>query len=69
MTRVSQSFDQAASHADLLLVIGQGRAVETNWNTKLVIPWVRAAVVKDKLVARALGCKVFDSLLTYEVPA
>ena len=68
MTRVSREFDEAASHAEITMVIGQGRAVETNWNTKLALPWARAAVVKDKLVARALGCDLFDPLLTFEAP-
>jgi type II pantothenate kinase len=68
MTRVSSEFDDAASVAELLVIIGQGRAVETNWHTKLALPWARAAVVKDRLVAQAVGCELFDPLLTFEVP-
>jgi uncharacterized protein with ATP-grasp and redox domains len=68
-TKVSDSFDQAASQAEITVVIGQGRAVETNWRARLAVPWARAAVVKDEFVARAVGCKVFDPLLTFETPS
>ncbi len=66
MMKVSREFDACASGAEMLVVIGQGRAVETNWNTRLSIPWARIASVKDPAVAGALGCEVFDPLLTYE---
>jgi len=66
MTRVSTAFNESVGRAEVLIVIGQGRAIETNWKTRLSIPWARAAVVKDKLVARAVGCEVFDPLLTFE---
>jgi hypothetical protein len=68
MTRVSKSFDDSVSRAEVLIVIGQGRAIETNWNTTLSLPWARAAVVKNKLVAGAVGCEVFDPVLTFELP-
>lgn len=66
MHRVSKEFDSAASQAELLIVLGQGRAVETNWSTKLSLPWTRIATVKDPSVARAVGCMVFDPLLTFD---
>ncbi len=64
MLKVSPDFDGAASKAELLILLGQGRAVETNWKTELSVPWARIATVKDPFVAGAVGCEVFDPLLT-----
>jgi uncharacterized protein with ATP-grasp and redox domains len=69
MLEVSVEFDRIASRCELLLVLGQGRAVETNWNTALSIPWARVATVKDTFVARAVGCRVFDPLVTFQNPS
>lgn len=66
MLKVSEEFDRIASKAEMLILLGQGRAVETNWSTRLSIPWARIATVKDPSVAAAVGCKVFDPLLTLE---
>jgi uncharacterized protein with ATP-grasp and redox domains len=68
MLEVSEEFDRIASRCELLLVLGQGRAVETNWSTTLSIPWARIATVKDPFVAGAVGCEVFDPLLTFRNP-
>jgi uncharacterized protein with ATP-grasp and redox domains len=65
MLRVSGEFDRIASRAELLILFGQGRAVETNWNTRLSMPWARIATVKDPSVAEAVGCQVFDPVMTY----
>jgi uncharacterized protein with ATP-grasp and redox domains len=66
MLKVSPEFDREASGAGLLVLLGQGRAVETNWNTSLSLPWARIATVKDPSVAGAVGCRVFDPLLTFD---
>jgi uncharacterized protein with ATP-grasp and redox domains len=66
MLRVSPEFDKLAADAELLILFGQGRAVETNWSTQLSIPCARVATVKDPSVAGAVGCQVFDPLLTIE---
>lgn len=68
MLKVSEEFDRASSGCELLIILGQGRAVETNWSTDLSIPWARVATVKDRYVARAVGCEVFDPLLTFHTP-
>lgn len=68
MLKVSEEFDRRASGAELLVLLGQGRAVETNWNTRLSMPWARIATVKDRSVAGAIGCRIFDPMLTVEIP-
>ena len=66
MLKVSGEFDRVAAEAEILMIIGQGRAVETNWSTALSVPWARVATVKDPSVAGVIGCCVFDPILTFE---
>jgi len=66
MLKVSQEFDRVASQGELLIVLGQGRAIETNWRTRLSVPWARIATVKDPSVAAAIGCRVFDAIVTFQ---
>lgn len=52
---VGPELNRAAAGARWLLIEGQGRGVETNWKTTFRCPALRVAVVKDALVAEAIG--------------
>ena len=52
------------AHLVVLLVLeGQGRALETNWFARFDVDVVRVATIKDRLVSEALGGSVFDPVL------
>jgi type II pantothenate kinase len=63
LRNVSTGLNQAASTAALLVIVGQGRAVETTWNARLSIPTLRLATIKSRLVAARLGLTPLDSLI------
>ncbi len=49
--------------ADLLVLVGMGRALESNYRARLACDAVRVAVLKDRMVARWLGGRLFDCIL------
>lgn len=52
-----------AVEADLVLLVGQGRAVESTWNAVLARPSLRVATLKSPLVAERLGLSAFDTIV------
>ncbi|MEM6750656.1 MAG: ARMT1-like domain-containing protein [Planctomycetota bacterium] len=58
---------------DLVVLIGMGRGIESNFDARLTCPVLRAAMLKDLGVARGLGtpnreAQLFDLVLRYAVP-
>jgi len=62
---VSPDLNRAAHGASWMVIDGQGRGVETNWNTRYVCPALTVAVVKDALVAREIGLEPGSPLLRW----
>jgi damage-control phosphatase, subfamily II, stand-alone protein len=58
-----------AEDAAWLLIDGQGRGVETNWDTRFSVPVYRMAVVKDPWVAERIGRPAGRPLLRWDPPA
>jgi type II pantothenate kinase len=50
----------AAADADLVILEGMGRGVESNLDAKFSCDAVSLAMIKDEMVARRLNGKVFD---------
>jgi len=65
---VSPALDAAAASADLLIFVGQGRAIETTWLATLARPTVRLATIKSRLVAARLGFAPLDSVIEVRLP-
>jgi len=63
---VGDELNRAAAGARWLLLEGQGRAIETNWATRFRCPVLRAAAVKDPLVAGRIGVAPGAALLRGE---
>ena len=57
---VSDALNQASQDADLVILEGMGRGVETNLDAKFSCDAVNIAMIKDNMVAARLGGKVFD---------
>ncbi len=65
LTRLAAEFVAAARTADLLVLHGMGRAVESNWRAEFDCDVLRTAVLKDARVAERLGARLFDCVWRY----
>jgi uncharacterized protein with ATP-grasp and redox domains len=68
LRHVGRALNDAAREADWILIEGQGRAVETNWETGFTCPSLRVAVVKEPLVAQRIGVAAGSPCLRYDEP-
>ncbi|MBN1150730.1 DUF89 family protein [candidate division WOR-3 bacterium] len=62
---VEDEFDSAVTRAGLLVLTGQGRAIETTYSACISKPTVRLARVKDRMVASFLGKRQFESIIEF----
>jgi uncharacterized protein with ATP-grasp and redox domains len=62
LRRISRELAEAALGADLCVLLGMGRALETNFSARFICPTMKVAMVKDPEVARALGGTVYDAV-------
>jgi type II pantothenate kinase len=60
LSEVSQELNRAAADADLVVLEGMGRAVESNLDARLTCDTLNIAMIKDEIVAAQLGGKLFD---------
>jgi len=60
LTRLADEFVATARTADLLVLHGMGRAVESNWRAAFDCDVLRTAVLKDVRVAERIGARLFD---------
>jgi len=56
----------AVTDADLIILQGMGRAIESNYSAAFACDSLRSAVLKDEFVARSLGGKLFDCVFRLE---
>ncbi len=68
LREVSHALATVCADVDLVVVDGQGRAVETSWNAVLTVPVLRLATVKSPVVAARLGVEVFDPIFDFRLP-
>ena len=57
---VSRELNAAAAEADLVILEGMGRGVESNLEAEFSCDAMNLAMIKDEMVARQRGGKVFD---------
>lgn len=70
LTALTAECAEALADADLIILQGMGRAVESNWQAEFSCDNLRVAVLKDRAVARRLGGRLFDCVFRFEnVPA
>jgi hypothetical protein len=62
---VGPELNETARNVAWILIDGQGRGVETNWTTGFRCPVLRIAVIKDPLVAGAIGAAAGSALLDW----
>ncbi len=69
MASVSSELALAGQGADMVVLIGMGRAVESNWSTLFTCPCMRIAMIKDKQVAENVGASLYDAVVRFDVPS
>ncbi len=55
-----------ARDANLLVLEGMGRAVESNFHTAFAVDCLKIALVKDEMVARSIGVELFDPIFRFD---
>jgi len=65
LSEVSEELNEAAADADLVVLEGMGRAVETNFNTPMTVDCIRLALLKDPKIAAHVGGEVYDCVCKY----
>lgn len=62
----TDALNQAATDADLLVLEGMGRALETNFNTRFTCDTLKLAMIKDKQVKEHFGAQLYDVVCRFE---
>ncbi|KAJ2332495.1 hypothetical protein GGH92_008905, partial [Coemansia sp. RSA 2673] len=65
LCRLDPRLVRLAAGADLVVIVGMGRAILSNYRTRFTCDSLRLAVFKNKMAADAAGAAVFDSLCLY----
>ena len=60
LARVSRELNEASAGADLVVLEGMGRGVESNLDAAFSCDGLNLAMLKDAAVARRVGGKVYD---------
>jgi hypothetical protein len=66
LSQVSDECNAVAAESDLVVLEGMGRGVESNWRQKFTCDAWRIALVKDEMVAKWVGCRVFDPVCRFD---
>jgi type II pantothenate kinase len=60
LSEVSPRLNELAAGADLVILEGMGRGIESNLDAKFSCDALNIAMIKDSMIANRLGGKVFD---------
>jgi len=66
LSRVSRELAEAAEEADLVVLEGMGRAIQSNFNARFRCDVMKLAMVKDQHVADMLNCKMMDCVCLFQ---
>lgn len=65
LSNVTDELNQAAADAELVILEGMGRAVESNLDAKFSVDTLHLALLKDEAVAARVGGKLYDCVCKY----
>ena len=65
LAEVSDELNSAAEDADLVILEGMGRSVESNLNTEFTVDSIQLCLLKDPTIAARIGGEVFDCVCRY----
>ena len=66
LTNISDEMNEAADGADLLVIEGMGRGVESNLHAKFNVDAIHLAVLKDTQVTKHVGGELLDCIFKYD---
>jgi uncharacterized protein with ATP-grasp and redox domains len=69
LTDITQELADACTGADLIVLVGMGRSIESNWSARFTCPCWRVAMIKDPQVARTVDAQVYDAVFRVDEPA
>lgn len=64
--QVSQNVAAAAQDADLIILEGMGRSIETNLNARLSVDALKLGMIKHREVAAELGGRLYDIVCKFD---
>ncbi|MCJ7543923.1 MAG: ARMT1-like domain-containing protein, partial [Phycisphaerae bacterium] len=65
LSAVSDELNEAAGDAELVILVGMGRAVESNLDARFAVSALHLALLKDAVVAQRIGGELFDCVCKY----
>lgn len=65
LSEVSDELNEAAADAELVILEGMGRSVESNFDAAFTVDVLLLALLKDQCVAANLGAELFDCICKY----
>ncbi|MCK4602938.1 MAG: DUF89 family protein [Phycisphaerae bacterium] len=65
LAEVSDELNEAAADADLVILEGMGRAVESNLDAAFTVDSLKLALLKDPVVASHVGGELYDCICKY----
>lgn len=68
LAEVSAELNAAAEGADLVVIEGMGRGVESNLDARFTVDALNIAMIKDKAIADRHGGKVYDCVCRFRGP-
>jgi uncharacterized protein with ATP-grasp and redox domains len=68
LSEVSDELAEAAEKADLIVLIGMGRGIESNWSAPFTCASWRIAMLKDPQVALTVGGGMYDAVVRFDLP-
>lgn len=66
LSEVSDELNAAAEDADLVILEGMGRAIESNYDAAFAVDCLKLALIKDEQVASDIGGELYDCVCKYE---
>ena len=65
LANVSDDLNAAAGDADLIIIDGVDRAVQTNFDAEFTVDVLRVAQITNELVAKRVGAELYDCVCKY----
>ena len=65
LSQVSDELNAASADSDLVIIEGMGRGIESNFDAAFTCDALNIAMIKDTIIAKRVGGKVFDVVCKY----
>ena len=65
LSDVSDELNESAADAELVILEGMGRSIESNFDTEFEVDCLRLALLKDAMVAKRIGGELYDCVCKY----